>query len=166
MNSIGKKALVVTLLFSAVGLTASPPTTAQEKKPNIIVIFGDDVGWGDLGSYGGGETRGAPTPQLDRMAAEGVRFSTWYGQASCTAGRASFITGSIPIRSALSQVIAPGDLNHLHAETPTIAEFFKKNGYKTYMLLGQQASWGRPPADTPVPTTVGLRCIPSPSSRR
>ena len=76
MNSIGKKALVVTLLFSAVGLTASPPTTAQEKKPNIIVIFGDDVGWGDLGSYGGGETRGAPTPQLDRMAAGGVRFST------------------------------------------------------------------------------------------
>jgi len=103
------------------------------KRPNVIVIFGDDVGWGDLGAYGGGESRGAPTPNLDRIAAEGVRFHTWYGQASCTAGRPSFMTGRIPIRSGLSQVVAPGDLNHLHKETPTIAEFFKKNGYKTYM---------------------------------
>jgi arylsulfatase A-like enzyme len=57
----------------------------------------------------------------------------WYGQASCTAGRASFMTGRIPVRSALSVVVAPGDVNHIHKETPTIAEFFKKNGYKTYM---------------------------------
>jgi len=106
---------------------------AQQKQPNVIVIFGDDVGWGDLGTYGGGETRGAPTPNLDRMAAEGVRFTTWYGQASCTAGRASFMTGRIPVRSALSVVVAPGDPNYLHKETPTIAEFYKKNGYKTYM---------------------------------
>jgi len=103
------------------------------KRPNVIVIMGDDVGWGDLGAYGGGETRGAPTPSLDQIAAEGVRFTTWYGQASCTAGRASFITGRVPIRSALSVVIAPGDPNKLHKETPTVAEFFKANGYKTYM---------------------------------
>lgn len=71
------------------------PAAAQTpgKKPNLMVIFGDDVGWGDLGSYGGGETRGAPTPQLDHMAAEGARFTTWYGQASCTAGRASCLSG-------------------------------------------------------------------------
>jgi arylsulfatase A-like enzyme len=110
----------------------SIPVQAQ-KKPNVIVIFGDDVGWGDLGSYGGGITRGAPTPNLDRIAAEGARFTTWYGQASCTAGRASLITGRLPIRSGVSVVIGPGDPNHLHAETPTIAEFYKKNGYTTYM---------------------------------
>jgi arylsulfatase len=101
-------------------------------RPNVVVIMTDDVGWGDLGAYGGGVTRGAPTPNLDRLAQEGTRFTTWYGQASCTAGRASFITGRIPIRSALSVVIGPGDPNHLHKETPTIAEFFQKNGYRTY----------------------------------
>jgi len=124
-------ALVLALLVGAT--VVATPAYAQSGKPNVIVIFGDDVGWGDLGSYGGGETRGAPTPQLDRMAAEGVRFTTWYGQASCTAGRASFITGRIPIRSALSVVIGPADPNRLRKETPTIAEFYKKNGYKTYM---------------------------------
>ena len=91
----------------------------------------DDVGWGDLGCYGGGETRGAPTPNLDRMAAEGMRFSNYYGQASCTAGRASFITGRIPMRTGLSVVLAPGDLNGLRAEDPTIAEALKKLGYRT-----------------------------------
>jgi hypothetical protein len=72
---------------------------AQNKKPNLVMIRTDDVGWGDLGSYGGGVMRGAPTPNLDRMAAEGMRFVNYYGQASCTAGRASFITGRIPIRN-------------------------------------------------------------------
>ncbi len=78
----------------------------------------DDVGWGDLGCYGGGETRGAPTPNLDRMATEGMRFTNYYGQASCTAGRASFITGRIPLRTALSVVLAPGDLNGHQGRRP------------------------------------------------
>jgi arylsulfatase len=121
------------VVFCVFGLAVAALPVAAQKKPNVIVIFGDDVGWGDLGAYGGGETRGAPTPNLDRMAAEGARFTTWYGQASCTAGRASFITGRIPIRSALSVVIAPGDPNKLRKEVPTIAEFYKKNGYTTYM---------------------------------
>src|ERR1700756_437288 len=72
---------------------------AQNKKPNFVMIMTDDVGLGDLGSYGGGIMRGAPTPNLDRMAAEGMRFLNYYGQASCTAGRASFITGRIPVRT-------------------------------------------------------------------
>ena len=63
---------------------------------------------------------------------EGATFTDWYGQASCTAGRASFLTGRLPIRSALSIVVAPGDPNFLRKETPTIAKFFKKNGYSTY----------------------------------
>lgn len=78
----------------------------------------DDVGWGDLGSYGGGAMRGAPTPNLDQLAAEGARFIDHYGQASCSAGRASFLTGRIPIRTSLSSVLAPGDPN------PVIEQFF------------------------------------------
>jgi arylsulfatase len=79
-----------------------------------------------------GAALGHPTPNIDRIAKEGAMFTSWYGQASCTAGRASFITGRIPIRSALSIVVAPGDENYLRKETPTIAEFFKKSGYSTY----------------------------------
>jgi arylsulfatase A-like enzyme len=73
--------------------------------------------------------RGAPTPNLDRLAAEGMRFVNYYGQASCTAGRASFITGRIPIRTSLSAVLAPGDPNGLTKETPTIAQYLKQSGY-------------------------------------
>jgi arylsulfatase len=101
------------------------------KRPNVVVIMCDDIGWGDPNAYG--FDRGVRTPNLNRLAAEGVRFSNWYGQSSCTAGRASFITGRIPIRSGLSVVVAPGDPNHLRASVPTIAEFFRDNGYQTYM---------------------------------
>jgi arylsulfatase len=122
------QAIVATLVISFVSTSF-----ADDKRPNIVVIMSDDVGWGDLGSYGGGITRGAPTPHLDRLAQEGMRFTNWYGQASCTAGRASFMTGRIPIRSALSLVLGPGSTNYLRRQTPTIAESFKKNGYQTYM---------------------------------
>jgi len=106
---------------------------AADEKPNIVMLMTDDTGWNDFGAYsGGGTTLGHPTPNIDKMAKEGAVFTSWYGQASCTAGRASFITGRIPIRSALSIVVAPGDENYLRPETPTIAEFFKKNGYTTY----------------------------------
>ena len=97
------------------------------------MLMTDDTGWNDFGAYsGGGMTLGHPTPNLDRMAKEGAVFTSWYGQASCTAGRASFMTGRIPIRSALSVVVAPGDRNFLRKETPTIAEYFQKNGYSTF----------------------------------
>src|SRR3990167_2897102 len=106
---------------------------ATAKKPNILMLMTDDTGWGDFGAYsGGGLSLGHPTPKVDRLAKEGALFTSWYGQASCTAGRASFMTGRIPVRSALSVVIAPGDENYLRKETPTIAEFFRKNGYSTY----------------------------------
>jgi len=111
--------------------TALAPAVAADK-PNIVMLMTDDTGWNDFGPYGGGVALGHPTPSVDQIAREGATFTSWYGQASCTAGRASFITGRIPIRSALSIVVAPGDLNYLRKETPTIAEFFKKNGYKTY----------------------------------
>ena len=122
------------------GLAAIAPASAADKPPNIVMLMTDDTGWNDFGAYsGGGVALGHPTPNVDQIAKEGATFTSWYGQASCTAGRASFITGRIPIRSALSIVVAPGDLNYLRPETPTIAEFFKKNGYKTY-FSGQVAS--------------------------
>lgn len=121
------------LVVAATAVSVRPQSVAAQatgKHPNVIVIMTDDVGWGDPNAYG--FERGVKTPNLNRLAAEGVRFTSWYGQASCTAGRASFMTGRIPIRSALSVVVAPGDENYLHKSVPTIAEFFQKNGYQTY----------------------------------
>ena len=121
--------------LALVALTAcSFVSTAQaaDKKPNVVMLMSDDVGWGDYGAYFGGAALGHPTPNIDKIAREGAVFTNWYGQASCTAGRASFITGRIPVRTALSVVVVPGDPNGLTADTPTIAEFYKKNGYQTY----------------------------------
>ena len=132
-------ALVISGIIIAGGFTYTlaqsnnTSSTSSSKKPNIVMLMTDDTGWNDFGAYsGGGAALGHPTPNVDRLAKEGAVFTSWYGQASCTAGRASFITGRIPIRSALSIVVAPGDENYLRKETPTIAEFFKKNGYSTY----------------------------------
>jgi arylsulfatase A-like enzyme len=124
--------LEASVALLAVPLVAAPLALAQttSRHPNVVVIMTDDVGWGDPNSYG--FDRGVKTPNLNRLAAEGVRFTSWYGQSSCTAGRASFMTGRIPIRSGLSVVVAPGDPNYLRPSVPTIAEFFKKNGYQTY----------------------------------
>jgi arylsulfatase A-like enzyme len=120
------------LLILVVVLAITGPAWGADKT-NIVMLMTDDTGWNDFGAYsGGGAGLGHPTPNIDRIAKEGATFTSWYGQASCTAGRASFITGRIPIRSALSIVVAPGDENRLRKETPTIAEFFKKNGYTTY----------------------------------
>jgi arylsulfatase A-like enzyme len=118
--------------LGALALAASSPASAQEQKPNVVMLMTDDTGWNDFGAYGGGANLGHPTPNIDRIAQEGAIFTSWYGQASCTAGRASFMTGRIPIRSALSVVVVPGDENGLTKSTPTIAEFFQKNGYGTY----------------------------------
>jgi arylsulfatase len=132
----GKMNLRITasaILLDALFLIGILPTASAQKKPNIVMLMTDDTGWNDFGAYsGGGAALGHPTPNVDRLAKEGAVFTNWYGQASCTAGRASFITGRIPIRTALSIVIAPADENFLRKETPTIAEFFKKNGYSTY----------------------------------
>ncbi len=125
--SVALPAVATVLLGSTVALAQAP-----SKRPNVVMLMSDDVGWGDYGVYYGGAALGHPTPNIDRMAKEGAVFTSWYGQASCTAGRASFMTGRIPVRTALSVVVVPGDPNGLTADTPTIAEFFKKNGYQTY----------------------------------
>ncbi len=121
------------LLASVAIVTVAASPAFAQKKPNVVMLMTDDTGWNDFGAYtGGGVALGHPTPNIDKVAKEGVTFTSWYGQASCTAGRASFMTGRIPIRSALSVVVVPGDRNGLQKETPTIGEFYQKNGYSTY----------------------------------
>ena len=101
-----------------------------QKKPNILVIMGDDIGWFNPSCYNRG-MMGFTTPNIDRIAAEGALFNTWYGQQSCTAGRAAFITGQSPIRTGLTKVGIPGADVGLRAEDPTIAEYLKALGYST-----------------------------------
>src|SRR6476660_5592273 len=79
----------------------------QQKKPNILVIFGDDIGWFNVSAYNMG-MMGYRTPNIDRIAREGALFTDFYGQQSCTAGRAAFITGQSPIRTGLTKVGLPG----------------------------------------------------------
>jgi arylsulfatase len=135
MKQQTNRLIVWTLVCVTLVLALSPlSANAKNKKPNLVMTMTDDVGWGDVGSYGGGIMRGAPTPNLDRMASEGMRFLSYYGQTSCTSGQASFITGRIPIRTSLSSVLTPGDPNGLTSETPMIAEALKKVVYSTVQL--------------------------------
>jgi len=100
------------------------------KKPNILVIWGDDIGITNLSCYSGG-IMGYRTPNIDRIADEGMRFTDFYGEQSCTAGRAAFITGQSVFRTGLSKVGLPGADLGLRAEDPTIAELLKPLGYAT-----------------------------------
>jgi len=101
-----------------------------ENKPNILIIFPDDVGWQNVSAYGHG-TMGYRTPNIDRIAREGAMFTDHYAQPSCTAGRAALITGQYPIRSGMTTVGRPGGELGLKPESPTLAEVLKPLGYAT-----------------------------------
>ncbi len=103
---------------------------AAEKKPNILVIWGDDIGMWNISAYSHG-MMGYRTPNIDRIAAEGIMFTDCYGEQSCTAGRSAFITGQSVFRTGLSKVGMPGADLGLRAEDPTIAELLKPLGYAT-----------------------------------
>ncbi len=104
------------------------PAVAQEKKPNIFVIMGDDVGWFNIGAYHQGIMSGK-TPNLDKLASQGMRFTDYYAEASCTAGRANFITGELPIRTGLTTVGQAGADVGLPAQAVTLATALKALGY-------------------------------------
>lgn len=99
-------------------------------KPNILFIMGDDIGWYNISAYNLG-VMGYRTPNIDRIAQEGALFTDWYGQQSCTAGRAAFLTGQSPIRTGLTKVGLPGAELGLSASDPCIAEVLKSFGYAT-----------------------------------
>jgi len=127
--------LVVTLLcFTPTRTVAQTQVISSPKlntdKPNILVIWGDDIGWQNVSAYGLG-TMGYTTPGIDRIGNEGVKFVDHYAQPSCTAGRASFITGQYPIRSGMTTVGMPGDKLGLQPASPSLAEVLKKQGYAT-----------------------------------
>ena len=99
-------------------------------KPNVLIIWGDDIGQSNLSCYSNG-LMGYRTPNIDRVAAEGVLFTDYYAEQSCTAGRAAFITGQNPYRTGLTKVGLPGAPLGLQAEDPTIATALKAQGYAT-----------------------------------
>src|SRR5882762_4922010 len=101
-------------------LALALPAAAQQKKPNIVVIMGDDIGMWNIGAYHRGLVAGS-TPNLDKIAAEGMLFTDYYAEASCTAGRANFITGELPIRTGMTTVGQAGATTGLPAEAVTIA---------------------------------------------
>jgi arylsulfatase A-like enzyme len=113
-----------------IGVNVADSTTSPQTKPNILVIWGDDIGTANLSCYTHG-LMGYRTPNIDRIANEGARFTDCYGEQSCTAGRSSFITGQSVFRTGLSKVGVPGSDLGLSAEDPTIAELLKPLGYGT-----------------------------------
>jgi len=129
MKIMRKLGLGVLVLLAAV-MAAGAPASAQQQKPNIIVIMGDDIGWFNIGAYHQG-MMASRTPNLDRLAAEGMRFTDYYAEASCTAGRANFITGELPIRTGLTTVGQAGAAIGMPDEAPTIATALKSMGYAT-----------------------------------
>ena len=114
------RVLLLSLLFLAA------PLHAASKKPNILVIFGDDVGMWNVGAYTHGMM--GHTPNIDRIANEGMLFTDHYAQPSCTAGRAAFITGQYPIRTGMTTIGIPGSDLGLQKEDPTLAEVLKPLG--------------------------------------
>ena len=118
------------LLGSALAAVSLPAIAQQQQKPNIVIIWGDDIGQSDVSAYSRG-LMGFKTPNIDRIANEGVMFTDYYAEQSCTAGRSSFITGQSGLRTGLTKVGLPGASLGLQKEDPTIAELLKPLGYAT-----------------------------------
>ncbi|SHG86854.1 arylsulfatase [Ferrimonas marina] len=137
--------------WAALALTLLPGVALAADKPNILVVWGDDIGQSNISAYSRG-MMGYQTPNIDRIANEGVLFTDYYGEQSCTAGRSSFITGQSVFRTGLSKVGLPGAKEGMMVEDPTIAVILKDQGYATGQFgknhLGDQ--------DTHLPTNHGF----------
>jgi arylsulfatase len=125
-----KRWIQVCIVAFAIVFIGSPRPHAQPAPPNILVIFGDDIGWMNVSSFGG-DIMGVSTPNIDRIANEGLKLTSFYAQPSCTAGRAAFITGQLPVRTGLTTVGTPGSPTGLQKEDITLAEILKTRGYAT-----------------------------------
>ena len=122
--------LGVLALTTAAFTTGAPAMAQQPQKPNILVIMADDIGYWNISAYNRG-MMGYRTPNIDRIANEGAIFTDYYGQQSCTAGRAAFITGQSPARTGLLKVGLPAAKEGLSEKDPTIADLLKPQGYAT-----------------------------------
>jgi arylsulfatase len=124
------RTVIVAVIAAAINILAAVPGLAQGEKPNILVIWGDDIGVTNISAYSHGVV-GYRTPNIDRIAKEGMMFTDYYGEQSCTAGRSSFITGQSVFRTGLSKVGFPGAKLGMRIEDPTIAGLLKAQGYAT-----------------------------------
>ena len=119
------------VLASALLLGAAPLALAASEQPNVVLILADNVGYGDLGPYGGGELRGAPTPRIDQFAHEGLKLTQFLVEPACTPSRAALMTGQYSIRNGLSLIIVPGTESTLSAHAYTMGDMFHGLGYAT-----------------------------------
>jgi len=125
-----KRLWFAALSLAAASLLVAPAQAQAPKKPNIVIIWGDDIGQSNVSAYSRG-LMGYQTPNIDRVASEGMMFTDFYAEQSCTAGRASFITGQSGLRTGMTKVGLPGATLGLQKEDPTIAELLKVQGYAT-----------------------------------
>jgi arylsulfatase len=146
-----KRAVKQVITGAFIASLCIPGVARAADKPNILFIVSDDTGYGDLGPYGGGEGRGMPTPSIDKMAAEGMTFFSFYAQPSCTPGRAAMQTGRIPNRSGMTTVAFQGQGGGLPAAEWTLASVLKQAGYKTYFT----GKWHLGEADFALPNAQG-----------
>ena len=138
--------------FVAVPLAGWPASAQQQQaKPNIIMIVSDDFGYGNSAPYGGGPGRGMPTPNLERLANEGMTFFSFYAQPSCTPGRAAMQTGRIPNRSGMTTVAFQGQGGGLPKAEWTLGSVLKEAGYQTFF----SGKWHLGEADYALPNAQG-----------
>src|SRR5271155_4571869 len=126
--------LFVVVMGAVLGLALAPlgaqstSGAAAGKKPNVVFILADNVGYGDMGPYGGGELRGYPTPRADQLAREGLRLTQYLVEPGCTPSRAALMTGQYSIRNGLSLIGIPGTPSTLPAKAYTMGQLFKDSG--------------------------------------
>ena len=158
-GAIAVMVAVLTVGLAAVG--AAAPAAAQETKPNILFIMGDDIGWMQPSIYHEGLAVGE-TPNIDRIGHEGAKFMTYYAEQSCTAGRTAFITGMQPVRVGMVLPEIPGSPSYLRTGTPTLAKFLLDLGYTTGEFgKNHLGDTHRVPADRArVPGILGLSLSP------
>jgi len=151
MRITQRRDVVAAALLTAAALLGATPSAHAQKKPNILVIWGDDIGYWNISAYNQG-MMGYKTPNIDRIAKEGALFTDWYGEQSCTAGRSAFITGQSGFRTGNLKVGLPGAKEGLQARDVTLAELLKGQGYMTAQFgknhLGD--------ADATLPTAHGF----------
>jgi len=127
------RGIIVLLLFTFA-------VTLAQDKPNVILMLADNVGYGDIGSFQGGEIRGMPTPRIDGLSSEGLKLTQFLTEPGCTPSRAGLNTGRYAHRSGLGSIIAGGTPNTLQEDETTLAELFKSQGYATAMV-GKWHRW-------------------------
>jgi arylsulfatase len=121
-------------LLAAFALLIASSACAQAQRPNVVFILADNVGYGDMGPYGGGELRGMPTPRTDQLAREGLRLTQFLVEPACSPSRAALMTGQYSIRNGLSLVVVPGTPNELSGKAYTMGQLFKDAGYATALF--------------------------------